>query len=168
MKYLNCEYYVEGKDHRYIIHPTENILLGLRNEPKSLRTQYQFESETQIRRNKKVIKNDKNQIVVKNYPKKKQPIIQQLPNCPSCKKNNWLEFDKSPYCKSCKYIINKQKHQIQKEILRQDRDFSTRIIYANKKIREFWMNMVNTTYNSTEDMIKKIQQLKDKNKIEIL
>ena len=32
--------YVEVKDHRYRIHPTENIILGLRDEPKSLRTQY--------------------------------------------------------------------------------------------------------------------------------
>ena len=30
------------------------------------------------------------------------------------------------------------------------------------KKRDIWMNMVNTTYNSTEDMINKIQQLKGK------
>ena len=52
------------------------------------------------------------------------------PNCPSCKRNNWLEFDKGYYCKNCEYIIKKQKHQIDKKILRQDRDFSTRINYA--------------------------------------
>ena len=27
MKYLNGQYYVEVKDHRYKTHPTENILL---------------------------------------------------------------------------------------------------------------------------------------------
>ena len=27
MKYLNGEYYVEVKDHRYKIHPTEKIIL---------------------------------------------------------------------------------------------------------------------------------------------
>ena len=91
MKYLNGEYYVEVKDHRYKIHPTENIILRLRDEPKSLRTQYQDQNETQIRRNQKVIKNDNNQLLVKNYlkNKNKQPIIQQSkfnpPNCPSCK-----------------------------------------------------------------------------------
>ena len=46
MKYLNGRYYVEVKDHRYIIHSTESIILGLRDEPKSLRTQYQFQNET--------------------------------------------------------------------------------------------------------------------------
>ena len=166
MKYLNGEYYVEVKDHRYKIHPTEHIILRKRDPPTSLRTQYQVQNETQIRRNQKVIKNDNDQLIVKNYPKNKnkQPIIQQLPNCPSCKQNNWLEFNKGYYCTNCEYIINKQKHQINKNVLRQDRDFSTRLNYANKKIREIYINMVNTTYNSTEDMINKLQQLKGKTK----
>ena len=167
MKYLNGQYYVEVKDHRYKIHPTENIILRLRDEPKSPRTQYQVQNETQIRRNQKVIKNDNDQLVVKNYPKdkNKQSIIQQLPNCPSCKRNNWLEFDKGYYCKNCEYFINKQKHQIDKNILRQGRDFSTRLNYANKKIREIFISMVNTTYNSTEDMINNLQNLKGKSKL---
>ena len=119
----------------------------------------------------KVIKNDNNQLVVKNYPKNNQPnsqqpnIQKQLPNCPSCKQNNWLEFDKGYYCKNCEYIKSKQKHQIDEKILRQDRDFSTRLNYANKKIKEIWMNMVNTTYNSTEDLINKLQQLNGKTKL---
>ena len=76
-EYPNNQYYVEVKDHRYIIHPTENILLRLREEPKSLRTQYQVQNETQIRRNQKVIENDNDELIVKKYPKKnKQPIIQ--------------------------------------------------------------------------------------------
>ena len=33
MKYLNGEYYVEVKDHRYKIHPTENNILRKRDEP---------------------------------------------------------------------------------------------------------------------------------------
>ena len=41
MKYLNGEYYVEVEDHRYKIHPTKNIILRKRDEPKSPRTQYQ-------------------------------------------------------------------------------------------------------------------------------
>ena len=120
-------------------------------------------------KNQKVIKNDNDELIVKNYPKNKQPIIQQQkfkpPNCPSCKLNNWLEFDTGYYCKNCEYIINKQKHQIDEKVLRQDRNFSTRLNYANKKIREIWMNMVNTTYNSTQDMINKIQQLKGNTKL---
>ena len=169
MKYLNGNYYVEVKDKRFLIHPTENIILRLSDEPKSLRTQYQVQNETQIRRNQKVIKNDNDQLVVKNYPKNKQPIVQQQkfkpPNCPSCKQNNWLEFDKGYYCTICEYIINKQKHQIDKKVLRQSHDFSTRINYANKKIREIWMKMINATYNSTEDMIIKLQSLKGKTKL---
>ena len=121
MKYLNGEYYVELNDHRYKIHPTENIILRKRDEPKSLRTQYQVQNETKIRRNQKVIKNDNDQLLVKNYPKNKnnQPIIQQQqfkpPNCPTCKQKTWLEFDKGYYCKNCEFIINKQKHQIDKK-----------------------------------------------------
>ena len=65
-------------------------------------------------RNQKVFKNGNNQLVVKNYPKNELPNIQQLPNCPTCKQNKWLEFDKGFYCKNCEYIINKQKHQIDK------------------------------------------------------
>ena len=169
MKYLNGEYYVEVKDHRYKIHPTEIIFLRKRDPPTSLRTQYQVQNETQIRKNQKVIKNDNDQLVVKNYPKNKQPIIQQqkfkLPNCPSGKQNTWLEFDKGYYCTKCKYMINKQRHQIDKNIRRQSHDFSTRLNYANKKIREIWMNMINATYNSSKDMIDKLQSLKGKTKL---
>ena len=168
MEYLNGQYYKEVKDHRYKIHPTENIILHKRDEPKSLRTQYQVQKEAQIRKNQKVNKNDNNQSVVKNYPKNKnkQPNIQkQIPNCPSCKRNNWLEFDKDYYCTNCDYIINKQKHQINKQVRRQDHDFSTRLNYANKKVREIFINMVNTNYISTEGMINKLQSLKGKTKL---
>ena len=51
MKYLNGEYYVEVKDLRYKIHPTENIILRKRDPPTSLGTQYQLQNETKIRRN---------------------------------------------------------------------------------------------------------------------
>ena len=92
MKYLNGEYYVEVKDHRYKIQPTEKIILRLRDETKSLRTQYQVQNQTKIRKNQKVIKNDYNQLIVKNYPKNKQTINQQQkfkpPKCPTCKQNN--------------------------------------------------------------------------------
>ena len=71
MKYLNGQYYVEVKDHRYKIHPTENIILRKRDPPTSLRTQYQVQNETQIRKIQKVIGNDNDQLVVKNHPKKK-------------------------------------------------------------------------------------------------
>ena len=66
MKYLSGNYYVEFKDHRYKIHPTEIISLRYRDPPISLRIQYQVQNETQIRRNQKVIKTDNNQLVVKD------------------------------------------------------------------------------------------------------
>ena len=69
MKHLNSEYYVEVKDHRYKIHPAENIILILRDPPTSLRTQYQVQNETQIRKNQKVIRDGNNELLVKNYPK---------------------------------------------------------------------------------------------------
>ena len=49
----------------------------------------------------------------------KQPVIQQPkvkpPNCPSCKRKKWLEFDKGYYCENCENIINKQLHRIDKK-----------------------------------------------------
>ena len=68
MKFLNAEYYVEVKDHRYKIHPTENIILRKRDPPTSLRTQYQVQNEIEIRRNQKEIKND-DQLIVKTILK---------------------------------------------------------------------------------------------------
>ena len=169
MKYLDGNYYVKVKNHRYRIHPTENIILRKRNPPTSCRTQYQIQNETKIRRNTKVIKNDNDQLIVKNYQKNQQPIIQQpkfnLPNWPSCKRNNCLEFNQAYYFKNCEYIINKQKHQIDKKMLRRDHDFSTRLNYANTKIREIYKNMVNNNYNSTEGMIKKLQKFKCRTKL---
>ena len=119
MEYLDNNYYAEVKDHRYRIHPTEKIILRLRDKPKSLRTQYQVQNETQIRRNQKVIKNENDQLIVKNYVINNQPNSQQPkfkpPNCPICKQNNWLEFDKCYYCNNCEFIINKQRQQIDKK-----------------------------------------------------
>ena len=76
----------------YRSHPSEKIISRLREEPNSLRTQYQVQKETQIRKNQKVIKNDNDELIVKNYPETKQPFQQQPkfkhPNCPSCRRNN--------------------------------------------------------------------------------
>ena len=68
MRYLDGNSYVEVKDHRYKIHPTENIVFGLRDEPKSLRTQYQVQKETRIRKKQKIVENN-GKLQVKNYPK---------------------------------------------------------------------------------------------------
>ena len=72
-------------------------------------------------------KND--ELISENYSKNKQSVEQQLKykpaNCPSCKRNNLLEFDKGYYTQNCEYNINKQKHQFDKKI-RRDLYFSTR------------------------------------------
>ena len=140
MKYLNGEYYVKQKIINIKFNPTENFTIRKRDPPISLRTHYPVQNETQIRKNQKVIKNEKDQLVVKNYPKNKQPIQQQPkfkpPNSPFCKRNIWLKFDKGYFCPNCDYVIKKQKHQIHKKVLRQDHYFSTRLPYANKKIKE--------------------------------
>ena len=52
-----------------------------------------------------------------------------------------------------------------KKVLRQHLYFSTRLQYANKKIREVYYYRVNTTYNSSEDMIQRLQELKGKTKL---
>ena len=51
-----------------------------------------------------------------------------------------------------------------KKVLRQDNNFSTRPPLV-KKTRQIWMNMVNNTYNSTDDMINNLQELKGKTKL---
>ena len=70
--------------------------MELRDEPKSLRNQYQVQNETQIRKNYKVIKDKNDELFDKNYPKTKQPIIHQPklkpPNCPFRKRKNWVRI----------------------------------------------------------------------------
>ena len=65
MKYLNGEYYVKIKDRRYKIHPTENTILQKRDAPKFLKTQYQVQNKTQIRKSQKVISINNNELEVK-------------------------------------------------------------------------------------------------------
>ena len=109
-------------------------------------------------------------MIVKNYPIKKQPSIQQAtfkpPICPSCKRNKWLEFDKGEYCQKCENFINKHKHQVDKKVLRQDGLISTRLPKVNKRSRENYYSMGVTKYNTTKDMTNKLQSLKGKTKLQ--
>ena len=70
-----------------------------------------MQNNTQLRKNQKIVKNDNDELTVKNCLKNKQPIFQQPkskpPNCPKGKQNKWLEFYKGHYCKKCEYFINK-------------------------------------------------------------
>ena len=85
-----------------------------------------------------------------------------MPNCPNCKRNTWLEFDKGHYCKNCEYIKSKQKHQINKKILRQDQDFSSRLNYAKSKIGEIYISIANF---SEDDNIENLQFIKGRIKL---
>ena len=67
MKDPNSRYYAEVKDKRYIIHPTENIILRDRRPPKSPGNHYQVKNEIQFRKNQKIIKNDNEALVFENY-----------------------------------------------------------------------------------------------------
>ena len=119
-KNIEKKYYIENRDSElecYKKHYNENQdkIEKYRSDNKDKRNQY-FRKRI---RNQKVIENDNDELIVKNYPKNKQPVIQQQkfkpPSCPSCKRNNWLQFDKGYYSKNCEYIINKEKHQIDKK-----------------------------------------------------
>ena len=70
------EYYVEVKSHQQKNHPTKNIILTKRDPPQSLRTHYQVQNNTQIRRNQKIFENN-GKLEAKFYAKKKQPIQEQ-------------------------------------------------------------------------------------------
>ena len=52
-------------------------------------------------------------------------------------------------------LLTNQSTKLIKKVRRQDHKFSTRLTYANKKIREIYYSMAYTTYNSREDMIYK-------------
>ena len=56
MKKLNGEYYVEVKDHRYKIHPTENIILRKRDEPNLLELNIKFKMRLRLREIKKLLR----------------------------------------------------------------------------------------------------------------
>ena len=77
MKFFNGRYYVEVKDPRYRIYSAKNVKLGIRDDPKSLRTQNQDRNDTQIRKNQKVLGKNNNDLEVKIYPKNKKQTIQQ-------------------------------------------------------------------------------------------
>ena len=60
MNYLNGNYYVEVKDHRYKIHPSENIILRKRDPSQSLTTQYQVKNNIRLGKIKKLLKTMEN------------------------------------------------------------------------------------------------------------
>ena len=76
-----------------------------------------------------------------------------------------MEFDRGYFCQNCEYFLNKQKHQIHKKKFGQDRYLSTRVPFANKKVREIFYSLVNGKYETTQDMNNKLQLVKGKTKL---
>ena len=77
-----------------------------------MRTQYKVQKNIKTGEDQKVFRNDHDELLVKNCPEKEQTNNQQpkfkkkQPNCPSCKRNFWLELDKVWYCQICECFIN--------------------------------------------------------------
>ena len=84
---------------------------------------------------------------------------------PSCKQQNRVEFDKRYYYQFCAFIVNKQKHEMDKKNFRQDKKYSTRLPYANEKMRERYFFVKNTKHKTLEGMIHKLQFLKGRTKL---
>ena len=74
IKLPNGQFYLEVKDKRYISHPTENNILRKRDPPLSLRTQYQVQYNTLIKKGQKVVENT-GRFEVDKYLKKKKQLI---------------------------------------------------------------------------------------------
>ena len=69
---MKSKNYVEVKDKRIIIQPTESIILRERKDSKRLRTECHNINETQTRNNQKNIKNENNELEVKSYSKREK------------------------------------------------------------------------------------------------
>ena len=66
--------------------------------------------------------------------------------------------------KDVNILLTNENIKLIKKIFRQDRGCSTRLPYAKKKIREIYCSMANTKDNSTEELMKKVQESKGKTK----
>ena len=53
----------------------KKMILRKKDPPQSLRTQYQVQNETQIRRNQEVIKNNNDELTANNYHKKNNQLF---------------------------------------------------------------------------------------------
>ena len=116
--------------------------MSKREPVKSSETQNQVIDETKTRENQKDFKYDTDELKVTRYPKKKKPLSEKkinLPSCLGCKQDNWVELTHGYYSHNCEFIMNKLKHEINQKVVRQDRNFCTRLPYAKKKD---WRNML--------------------------
>ena len=109
-----------------------------------------------MKENQLFIKNENNQSEVKRYPKTIRTIGKpkvNLPDCPNCRQNIWVELTHSYYCPGYDFDINKHEHQIDNKVLRQDKNFSTRLPYGKKRLAKFIIQGSIQNVKKTEDMI---------------
>ena len=128
MKYLNCNYHVKVKDKRYRIPPTENLILRLRKKPISLRTWYQVQNDTQSRKNQKLIRNDKDELIIKNCSKKNNRLFnnQNLNNhlfVLVVSKIFCFNLQKDVFVKVVSILSRNKSTNLIKNVLRQDHFF---------------------------------------------
>ena len=98
---------------------------------------------TRVRKIEKLNETQNKELDFKPYQKtnKKETIEKPILDVefPKCKQRNWIEFDRRFSFPNCEVFIQ-QKHQIDDRVLRQDKTFSTRLPYANKKFRERYIS----------------------------
>ena len=76
-------------------------------------------------------------------------IETESPHCQTC---TWSDFHTGYYCQKCRDVILKQKHKIVKNVPGGDKNFSKKLPYAKKQIRELVFSMNNTKYNKIEEI----------------
>ena len=65
--------------------------------------------------------------------------IQKIIQCPSCNRNAMIEYDEYYQCEVCDIIMNKTKQEMGKKVFRQSKNFSTRLPYGEKKLKEIYI-----------------------------
>ena len=112
-----------------------------------------------MRKNQKVVEIN-GKLEVKNYPRNEKPITHLKLNhliVLFVNKTIGSILIEVIFVRIVNILIMNKSIKMIKKFHRQNHNFSITLPYANKKIREIWMNMVNTAYKSTEDMINKLQ-----------
>ena len=112
-------------------------------------THYHIKNNTKTRKNQKVVGDQSNDLEAKRYLKTKNKKLWKNLNLfylivPVLDKifrwNTTLEI----FAQVVSSILIKPQHQIDKKVLRQDKNFSTGLPCANKKVNEIRFCMVNT------------------------
>ena len=76
-----------------------------------------------------------------------------------------FDFDKGYYFSGFEFLLYRPRHQKEKKELRQDKKFSTRLPYVNKKLKGVFLSMMDTKYITIGDRIDNLQNLKDETKV---